>query len=148
MRAWHHQRPGRWHGRYDLVIGPQYRHKAIFGTLRKDMGTLLRERCTHMGLAWVEGHARPDYGQWYLSMPPKSRGAHAVGRWKGKAAIRIQRAYLGWPRNCTGLHCWARGYWVSTVGFEEAVLRQDIRHQEEQEKRAAPLALGDGAPRR
>jgi len=74
--------------------------------------------------------------------------AKAVGRLKGKAAIRIHRAYLGRTRNFTGLHCWARGYWVSTVGFEEAVIRQYLRHQEEQEKRAEQLALGDVAPRR
>jgi hypothetical protein len=50
------------------------------------------------------------------------------------------RAYLGRTRNCTGLHCWARGYGVRTVGCEEAVVRQDSRKQEEQEKRAEPLA--------
>ena len=74
--------------------------------------------------------------------------AHAIGRWQGKAAIRMHREYLGQTRNFTGLHFWARGYCVSTVGFEEAAIRQDIRNQEEQEKRAEQLALGDFAPRR
>jgi putative transposase len=73
--------------------------------------------------------------------------ANAVGRLKGTAAIRIHREYLGRTRNFTGLQFWARGYGVSTVGFEEAVIRQYIRNQEEQEKRAEPLALGDVAPR-
>jgi putative transposase len=67
---------------------------------------------------------------------------------KGKAAIRIHREYLGRTRNFTGLPCWARGYCVSTVGGEEAVIRQYIRHQEEQETRAEQLALGDFLPRR
>jgi putative transposase len=74
--------------------------------------------------------------------------ANAVGRLKGKAAIRMHREYLGRTRNFTGLHFWARGYCVSPVGFDEAVIRQDIRNHEEQEKRAAQLALGDFAPRR
>ena len=69
-------------------------------------------------------------------------------RLKGKAAIRIHREYLGRTRHFTGLHFWARGYCVSTVGFDEAVIRQYIRHQEEQEKRAEQLALGDFLPRR
>ena len=74
--------------------------------------------------------------------------ANAVGRLQGKAAIRIHREYLGRTRNFTGLHFWARGYCVSTVGFEEAVIRQYIRNQEEREKRAEQLALGDFAPRK
>jgi putative transposase len=90
----------------------------------------------------------PDHGPVCLSIPPKDRVANAVGRLKGKAAIRIHREYLGRTRHFTGLHCWARGYCVSTVGCEAAVSRQYIRHQEEQEKRAEQLALGDFAPRR
>ena len=82
-------------------------------------------------------------------------GLYAIGTYttlesnkslQGKAAIRMHRAYLGRTRNFTGLHFWARGYCVSTVGFEEAVIRQYIRNQEEQEKRAEPLALGDCTP--
>lgn len=83
-----------------------------------------------------------------LRMPPTYRVAHAVGRWQGHAALRMHRAYLGRPRNFPGLHCWARGYGVRTVGLDEAVIRQDIRNPEEHEKRAEHLALGDGAPRR
>src|SRR5205814_10705047 len=96
----------------------------------------------------VEGHAMPDHVHVCLSIPPKYRVANAVGRLKGKTAIRIHRESLGRTRNFTGLHFWARGYCVSTVGFDEAVIRQDIRNQEEQEKRAAPLASGAIAPRR
>ena len=90
----------------------------------------------------------PDPGHLCLSIPPKYSVANAVGRLQGQAALRIPRAYLGRTRNFTGLPFWARGYGVSTVGFEEAVIRQYIRNQEEQEKRAEQRALGDFAPRR
>src|SRR5262249_17287212 len=116
-----------WYCRYHLIIVPQYRQKAIFGTLRKDNGKILRELCAHMGIALVEGHAMPDHMHWCLSIPPKYSVANAVGRLKGKAAIRMEREYLGRTRNWTELHVWARGYCVSTVGFEEAVIRQYIR---------------------
>jgi len=96
----------------------------------------------------VEGHAMPDHVHLCLSILPKYSVANAVGRLQGKAAIRIPGEYLGRTRNFTGLHCGARGYCVSTVGFEEAVIRQYIRNQEEHEKRAEQLALGDFAPRR
>lgn len=93
-----------------------------------------------MGIEVVAGHARLDHGHWCLRLPPKESVAHAVGRLQGKAAIRMHRAYLGRTRNFTGRHCWARGYGVSPVGFDEAVIRQSIRNQEEQEKRAEQLA--------
>ena len=109
---------------------------------------MLRERGKHMGSELVEGHAMPDHGPWCLRIPPKSSVAHAVGRLQGTAAIRMQRAYRGRTRTFTGLHCWARGYWVSTVGFDEAVIRHYLRHQEAQEQRAEQLALGDFLPRR
>src|SRR5262245_3118716 len=98
--------------------------------------------CGNSALKWGSN------GHLCLSIPPKYSVANAVGRLKGKAAIRIHREYLGRTRNFTGLHFWARGYCVSTVGFEEAVIRQYIRNQEEQEKRAEQLALGDFTPQR
>jgi putative transposase len=139
-RAWQDQSHVRWSCRYHIVIVPQYRQKAIFGTLRKDIGKILRELCEQMGIELVEGHAMPDHVHLCLRIPPKYSVANAVGRLKGKAAIRMHREYLGRRRNFTGLHFWARGYCVSTVGFEEAVIRQYIRNQEEQEKRAEQLA--------
>jgi putative transposase len=139
-RAWQDQSHVRWYCRYHIVIVPQYRQKAIFGTLRKDIGKILRELCEQMGIELVEGHAMPDHVHLCLRIPPKYSVANAVGRLKGKAAIRMHREYLGRRRNFTGLHFWARGYCVSTVGFEEAVIRQYIRNQEEQEKRAEQLA--------
>ena len=148
MREWQNQTHVRWYCRYHIVIVPKYRQKAIFGTLRKDIGKILRELCKQMGIELVAGHAMPDHIHLCLSIPPKSSVANAGGRLQGKAAIRLHREYLGRTRNCTGRHCWARGYGVSTVGFEEAVIRQYSRTQEEQEKRAEPLALGDFLPRR
>jgi putative transposase len=127
MREWQNQSHVRWYCRYHIVSVPKYRQKAIFGTLRKDIGKILRELCDQMGIELVEGHAMPDHVHLCLSIPPKYSVANAVGRLKGKAAIRIHREYLGRTRNFTGLHFWARGYCVSTVGLDEAVIRQYIR---------------------
>ena len=70
-REWQNQSHVRWYCRYHIVIVPQYRQKAIFGTLRKDIGKILRERCEQMGIALVEGHAMPDHVHLCLSIPPK-----------------------------------------------------------------------------
>ena len=118
MREWQNQSHVRWYCRYHIIIVPQYRQKAIFGTLRKDIGKILRALCEQMGIELVEGHAMPDHVHLCLRIPPKYSVANAVGRLKGKAAIRMHREYLGRTRNFTGLHFWARGYCVSIVGFE------------------------------
>jgi putative transposase len=57
--------------RYHIVIVPKYRHKAIFGMLRRDIGKLLRELCERSGIELVEGHAMPDHVHLCLSVPPE-----------------------------------------------------------------------------
>jgi putative transposase len=148
MREWQTQSHVRWYCRYPIVIVPKYRQKAIFGTLRKDIGKMLRELCTQMDIELVEGQAMPDHVPLCVRIPPKYSVANAIGRLKGQSAIRMHREYLGRVRHFTGLHFWARGYCVSTVGLDEAVIRRYIRNQEQQEQRAEQLALGDFSTRR
>ncbi len=76
-----------------------------------------------------------------LMIPPKYSVANTVGFLKGKSAIRIFRDYLQVKRNFTGRHFWARGYCVSTVGFDEEVIRKYIRNQEAEEKRQEQMRL-------
>lgn len=142
MREWQSQSHVKWYCRYHVVIVPKYRHKAIFGPIRRDIGKILRELCRQFGLELVEGHAMSDHVHLCLSVPPKYSVANAVGRLKGKSAIRIHREYLGRKRNYTGFHFWAKGYCVSTVGLDEAVVRNYIRTQDEHEKRQEQLTLG------
>ncbi len=143
MREWQQQSHVQWYCRYHIVIVPKYRQKAIFGALRQDIGKILRELCRQYGMELIEGHALPDHVHLCLSIPPKYSVANAVGRLKGKSAIGIHREYVGRRGNFTGLHFWAKGYCVSTVGLDEAMVRQYIRNQEHQERRAEQLALGD-----
>ena len=116
MREWQRQSHVKWYCRYHVVIVPKYRQKAIFGRLHKDIGRILRELCEQFDIELIEGHAMPDHVHLCLSILPKYSVATAIGRLKGKSAIRIHREYLGRKRNFTGFHCWAKGYCVSTVG--------------------------------
>ena len=88
----------------------------------------------------MEGHAMPDHIHLCLSIPPKYSVAYVIGFLKGKSAVRIHRELLQ-ERRMTGLHLWAAGYCVSTVGLDEARVRQYIREQEEQERRQGELNL-------
>jgi putative transposase len=131
-----------------VVFVPKYRKKSIFRQLRKPIGGVLRTLCEQEGVEMVEGHAMSDHVHWCLSIPPKYSLAHTVGFLKGMSAIRIHREFLGRERNFTGFHSWARGYCVSTIGLDEKMIREYIRNQEEEEKRAEPLPLGGLQPLR
>lgn len=76
-----------------------------------------------------------------LSIPPKYAVAQVVGYLKGKSAIHVARTYGGRQRNFVGAHFWARGYFVSTVGRDEEVIRRYIREQEAEDKRVEQLQL-------
>ena len=141
MREWKNQSHVKWYCKYHIVFSPKYRKKAMFGSLRKGVGRILRELCKQAGVELVEGHAMLDHVHLCLSIPPKYSVANTVGFLKGKSAIRIHREYLGKRRNFTGFHFGARGYCVSTVGLDEAVIREYIRNQEEEEKRQEQLNL-------
>ncbi len=131
----------KWECEYHVVFIPKYRRKQIYGALRRDLGKLFR------GLAeqkesWVEeGHLMPDHVHMMLSIPPKHSVSQVVGYIKGKSAIHIARNYGERKRNFVGEHFWARGYFVSTVGRDENVIREYIRHQEIEDKRQDQLGL-------
>ena len=141
MREWQSQAHVKWYCRYHVVIVPKYRRKAMFGTIRRDMGQILRELCRRFEVELVEGHVMPDHVHMCLGIPPKYSVAHTGGKLKGKSAIMIHQKY-GRVRNFVGLNFWSRGYCVSTVGLDEAVILEYIRTQEEREKKEDQLQLG------
>jgi putative transposase len=83
----------------------------------------------------------PDHVHLLLRVPPKYSVSNVVGIIKGKSAIHIARVYAGRRRNFVGQHFWARGYWVSTVGKNEAAVREYIQNQEKEDKRLEQLEL-------
>lgn len=83
----------------------------------------------------------PDHVHMMRSIPPKYAVSHVVGYIKGKSAIRIARTFGGRKRNSVRQHFWARGYFVSIVGRDEAVIRAYIQNQEREDKRIDQLSL-------
>jgi putative transposase len=124
----------RWDCKYRVGIIPKYRRKVFYGRLRRQIGTTLRELCRQRGIELLQGHAMPDHIHLSLSIPPKYSVAYAIGFLKGKSAVRIHRELLR-ERRMTGLQSWAAGYCGSTVGPDEARVRQYIRAQEPLENR-------------
>jgi len=130
-----------WECKYHIVWIPKYRKKVIYRDLRRDLGKILRNLAQQKGCEIIEGHLMSDHVHILISIPPKYRVSEIVGFIKGKSAITIARTYFGRRKNFTGQHFWARGYHVSTVGRDEAVIRKYIKDQEDEEKRLMQLAL-------
>ena len=131
----------RWDRKYHVVFIPKRRKKRIFGAVRKHMGEMLHELAGHKGSKIVEGHLMPDHIHMCISIPPKYAVSNVVGYIKGKSAIQIARKYGGRQRNFTGESFWARGYYVSTVGLDEAMVRAYIRNQEAEDERYDQMKL-------
>jgi putative transposase len=140
MHEWESLAHVRWECKYHVVIIPKYRKKVIYGRLKQQIGAILRELCRQRGIEILEGHLMPDHIHMCLSIPPKYSVAHTIGFLKGKSAVRIHRELLH-ERRMTGLHFWATGYSVSTVGLDEARIRQYIRDQEKLESGQGELDL-------
>lgn len=132
----------RWDCKYHVVFIPKRRKKRIFGVLRRKLGEVFRELAGHKEAEIVEGHLMPDHVHMCISIPPKYAVSNVVGYLKGKSAIAIARRWGGRQRNFTGEVFWARGYFVSTVGLDEEMVRAYIRHQEEADDRYDQMKLG------
>ena len=104
---------------------------------------MLRELAQQRESEILEGHMMSDHVHILIAIPPKYAVSQVVGYLKGKSAIHIARTYMGRQRNFTGEHFWARGYYVSTVGLDEAVVRQYIQQQEAEDRRLDQVALFD-----
>ncbi len=131
----------RWDGKYHVVFIPKKRKKKIFEVLRRHLGEIFRELAKQKDSQVVEGHLMSDHVHMCLSIPPKYAVSNVVGYIKGKSAIAIARHFGGRERNFTGEVFWARGYFVSTVGLDEAMVRAYIRNQEHEDERYDQMKL-------
>ena len=131
----------RWECKYHIVFIPKYRRKILFGQIRKDLGEVFHRLARQRESYIEEGHVMSDHVHIMISIPPKYAVSQVVGFIKGKSAIHIARTYAGRKRNYVGQYFWARGYFVSTVGRDEQVIREYIRHQEKEDHRVDQLRL-------
>lgn len=125
----------RWECKYHVVFIPKCRRKVLYGQVREHLGKLLHELAGQRESKILEGHLCIDHVHMLIRIPPKHSVSHVVGYVKGKSAIRVARDFMGRHRSFKGYHFWARGYFVSTVGVDEVVIREYIRNQEEHDRK-------------
>jgi putative transposase len=122
-----------------MVWIPEYRRKVLYGEIRKQLGDMFHNLAKQRESTVLEGHLMVDHVHMLISIPPKYSVSQVIGFIKGKSAIHIARTYSGKTRNFTGQSFWARGYFVSTVGRDEEMIRKYIKKQKAEEKRLDQL---------
>ena len=130
----------KWECKYHVVFIPKCRRKTLFGQIRQHLGEVFRKLAAQKESRIEEGHLQPDHVHMLISIPPKYAVSQVVGI-KGKSAIYIARVYGERKRNFVGQSFWARGFFVSTVGRDETVIRDYIKNQEVEDNRLEQLNL-------
>ena len=134
-----------WDCKYHVIFIPKRRRRILYGELRKHLGEVFRKLAAQKESQIVEGHLMSDHVHMMIAIPPKYAVSQVIGFIKGKSAIHLARVYGERKRNFVGQHFWARGYFVSTVGRDEAVVREYIKKQEQEDERLDQLGLWRGA---
>ena len=131
----------KWECKYHVIFIPKRRRRVLYGELRQHLGEIFRNLARQKESRIEAGHLLSDHVHMMISIPPKYAVSQVVGFIKGKSAIHLARVYGERKRNFVGQHFWARGYFVSTVGRDEATIRESIRAQEKEEARLEQLHL-------
>jgi putative transposase len=115
--------------------------RVLYEQLRQHLGEVLRRLAMQKESRIEEGHLMPDHVHMMIAIPPKYAVSQVIGYIKGKSAMQLARVYGERKRNFVGQHFWARGYFVSTVGRDEATIREYIRNQEQEDRRLDQMNL-------
>ncbi len=121
----------RWDCKYHIVFIPKNRKKVLYGKIRKFLGPVFRELAEQRNSKIVKGSMVQDHVHMLITIPPKYSVAEVIGYIKGKSAIAVARQFNGRTKNFNGERFWARGYAVSTVGFEEKHIKGYIAKQQQ-----------------
>jgi len=131
----------KWECKYHVVFIPKCRRRTLYEQLRQHLGEVFRELARQKESRVEEGHLMLDHVHMMLAIPPKYAVSQVVGYMKGKSAIHLARVYGERKRNFVGQHFWARGYFVSTVGRNETMIREYIRNQEKADEKLEQIKL-------
>ena len=120
----------KWLCKYHIVFTPKYRRKIIYNKYREDLREILKMLCDWKGVEILEGHLMPDHIHMLVSIPPKISVSSFMGYLKGKSSLLMFDRHANLKYKYGNRKFWAEGYYVSTVGLNEATIRKYIREQE------------------
>ena len=120
----------KWMCKYHIVFTPKYRRKAVYNQYKESIRDILKQLCAQKGVEIIEGHLMIDHIHMLVSIPPKMSVSYFMGYLKGKSALMIFDKHANLKYLYGNRHFWAEGYYVSTVGLNEATIRKYIQEQE------------------
>lgn len=123
----------RWNCKYHIVFIPKYRRKEIYGKIRTDIGQILRQLCVYKDVEIIEAHAMSDHIHMMIRIPPKISVSSFMGYLKGKSSLMIFERDANLKYKYGNRNFWAKGYFVSTVGLNDEVVKEYIKNQEKED---------------
>lgn len=124
----------RWMCKYHIVFIPKYRRKIIYNKLRRDIVQIIKDLCKWKGIEIIEGKAMPDHIHILVKIPPKMSISNFMGYLKGKSVMMIFARHGNLKYKFGNNNFWSTGYYVSTVGLNEATIAKYIRKQDTYDK--------------
>ena len=131
----------KWRCEYHIVFAPKYRRKEIYGKLKADIGQILRKLCEEKKVEILEAQACSDHIHMLVSVPPHLSIAQFMGYLKGKSALMMFEHHANLKYKFGNRHFWAEGYYVSTVGLNEEMIRKYIKEQEKHDMAMDKLSV-------
>ena len=126
---------------YHFVWIPKYRYQALIKDIKSRLKEILTELCEWLDIDIIEGAIASDHVHLYLSVPPKYGPSHVMKVLKGKSAEYLRKDFPELNKKYCGLHLWARGYFVSTVGIDRDVIKSYVKEQQDNQIRETQLRL-------
>lgn len=120
----------KWMCKYHIVFAPKFRRQIIYKQIKADITKIIKDLCKYKGVEIIEGHAMPDHIHLLVSIPPKMSVSSFMGYLKGKSAMMIFDRHANLKYKFGNRHFWATGYYVSTVGLNEATIAKYVREQQ------------------
>ena len=131
----------KWMCKYHIIFTPKFRRKVIYNQYKQSIKEIIIALCKYKGVEIIEGHLMPDHIHMLVSIPPKISVASFMGYLKGKSALMIFERHANLKYKFGNRHFWSEGYYVSTIGLNEATIRKYIRDQEKQDQIKDKLSL-------
>ena len=120
----------KWMCKYHIVFTPKYRRKMIYNQYREDVREIIKQLCSYKGVEILGGNVMSDHVHILVSIPPKMSVSSFMGYLKGKSALMMFDRHANLKYKYGNRHFWSEGYYVSTVGLNEAVIKKYIQDQE------------------
>ena len=130
-----------WNCKYHLVFAPKFRRQVIYGSIKADVGKILRELCERKGITIIEAECCPDHVHMLVEIPPKYSVSEIMGYLKGKSSLIIFDCHANLKYKYGNRHFWCRGYYVDTVGKNAKKIEEYIRNQLAEDKLNDQISL-------